>query len=133
MKKELQIFVIQKHDASHLHYDFRLELAGVLKSWAVPKGLPKKGEKHLAILVEDHNLEYANFEGIIPEGQYGAGKVEIEDKGSFENLSKLSLEDSFQEGNLKFHLNGKKFKGNFSLIKTKIGNNSKNWLLINLE
>jgi bifunctional non-homologous end joining protein LigD len=121
-----KIFVVQKHDASHLHYDFRLEIEGVLKSWAIPKGVPdKKGEKRLAVLVEDHPLEYADFEGVIPEGNYGAGTVKIWDKGIYEIIS-----GSFDEGKIEFHLNGKRFDGDYVLIKTKMNDEKKNWLLM---
>src|SRR5712671_3310393 len=100
-------FVIQKHDASRLHYDFRLELGGALKSWAVPKGLPfKKGEKHLAVQVEDHPLEYADFEGVIPEGQYGGGTVMVWDAGDYESLGSDDPLSDLAEGKLHFELHG---------------------------
>jgi bifunctional non-homologous end joining protein LigD len=125
--KESRRFVVQKHDASHLHYDFRLAIGGVLKSWAVPKG-PSINSKHkrLAILTEDHPMSYANFEGIIPEGNYGAGTVMVWDKGSYKNLSEREMEDGFKKGALKFELKGKKLKGAFTLIKFR---GDKNWLL----
>jgi DNA ligase D-like protein (predicted 3'-phosphoesterase) len=117
------IFVVQRHDARNLHYDFRLEMDGVLKSWAVPKEPPKeKGIKRLAIQTEDHPLAYANFEGEIPEGEYGAGKVEIWDKGNFE-LRKLEEKEIFVT------LHGDKLKGDYVLIKTKYGKEENGWLL----
>jgi len=113
----MTIFVIQKHYASHLHYDFRLEMKGVLKSWAIPKIPPKKsGIKRLAIQTEDHALDYADFEGIIKEGRYGAGKVEIWDKG------KVSFE-SIKKDKIVFELKGKKLKGKYVLVRFK-----NNWL-----
>jgi len=116
------VFVVQRHDASHLHYDFRLELDGVLKSWAVPKQLPKKaGIKRLAIQTEDHPLEYADFEGEIPEGEYGAGKVEIWDKGTFELRKR-------EEKEIVVTLEGGELKGDYVLIGTKYGNEGKGWL-----
>ncbi len=121
-------FVIQKHQASHLHYDLRLESEGVLKSWAVPKGMPKPGEKHLAMMVEDHPFEYKDFEGIIPPGNYGAGTVMIWDKGFYSPKNK-SLDEGIGEGEFSFILEGKKLNREFSLIKfNKGGRNS--WLLI---
>lgn len=129
-KVKKPLFVIQKHYARSLHFDLRLEMNGVLKSWAVPKGPPKKiGEKHLAVLTEDHPLEYANFEGIIPKGEYGAGKVEIWDKGTFENLKSDSLRHCFQKGVLEFMALGKRFKGNYALVHFK----EKNWLLMKIR
>ncbi|MBM4046726.1 MAG: ATP-dependent DNA ligase [Planctomycetes bacterium] len=112
-------FVVQKHHASRLHYDFRLELDGVLKSWAVPKGPPTEpGVRRLAVQVEDHPIEYADFQGVIPEGSYGAGTVEIWDSGTFELLKRSDKE-------LKFTLNGHKLTGPYYLIQT----DGKNWLL----
>src|SRR5213596_775245 len=104
-------FVIQKHDASRLHYDFRLQMEDVLKSWAVPKGLPwKKGEKHLAVEVEDHPIEYAGFEGTIPQGQYGGGTVMLWDRGVWECADE-NPGKSLKKGELKFVLQGDKLKG----------------------
>lgn len=115
------IFVIQEHHATHLHWDLRLEMGGTLRSWAVPKEPPTvEGVKRLAIQVEDHPVEYANFEGIIPAGMYGAGTVKIWDKGEF------SLEEEI-ENKLIFELKGKRMVGKYSLIKVpKMGKNS--WL-----
>jgi len=121
-EKHKSIFVIQKHHATHLHWDFRLEIDGVLKSWAIPKKPPeKKGIKRLAIQVKDHPLTYANFEGKIPEGQYGAGEVKIWDKGEH-------ILDSIKPDKIVFHLKGKKLEGKYVLVKTKIGKQKKNWL-----
>lgn len=124
------IFVIQKHHARSLHYDLRLETRGVLKSWAVPKGPPKKiGEKRLAVLTENHPLEYAKFEGIIPEGNYGAGKVEIWDSGTYENLKSHAVSTCFKEGVIEFRAEGKRLKGCYALVHFK----EKNWLLIKIR
>jgi bifunctional non-homologous end joining protein LigD len=119
------IFVLQKHHAKTLHYDFRLEKDGVLKSWAVPKGLPdKKGEKRLAIETEDHELEFACFEGTIPEGEYGAGTVEIVDKGFYEL-------EVWTDTKITVYLKGDVLSGKFVLIRTgKPG--EKSWLIIRL-
>ncbi|MEM0058717.1 MAG: DNA polymerase ligase N-terminal domain-containing protein [Candidatus Bathyarchaeia archaeon] len=115
------IFVVQRHQARRLHYDFRLEMDGVLKSWAVPKEPPlEPGVRRLAVEVEDHSLDYANFEGVIPEGMYGAGKVEIWDKGTYQ-LKHRSI------NKIEFSLNGEKMHGDYVLIRFK-GN--RNWLLI---
>jgi len=114
-----RIFVIQKHAARRLHYDLRLEMDGVLKSWAVPKEPPKTaGVKRLAVQVEDHPIEYADFEGIIPEGYYGAGKVEIWDKGSY--ILKERTDDK-----IIFELNGEKLRGTYVLLRFK---GDRNWL-----
>jgi len=117
------IFVIHEHRASHHHWDFRLEINKILKSWVIPKQPPKtKGVKRLAIQVENHPIDYANFEGIIPEGQYGAGTVKIWDKGTYE----LKEKDSKK---IEFVLHGKKLKGKYVLIKTHYGNKpEKSWL-----
>lgn len=135
--KDQLIFVVQRHAASRLHYDFRLEMEGVLKSWAVPKGpsLDPK-DKRLAMMVEDHPYDYKDFEGNIPEGNYGAGQVEVWDSGTYEPLdetSKLSDEKELLKelhaGSLKFILHGKKLKGEFALVKMKNTDNNA-WLLI---
>ena len=126
-KAKGDIFVVQKHHASHLHYDFRLEVDGVLKSWAVPKGPssdPK--DKRLAVMTEDHPLEYADFAGVIPEGEYGAGTVEIWDKGTWEPVNDVA--EGLEQRKLEFVLYGKKLKGAWVLVGMK--NSPKTWLLI---
>lgn len=136
--KKALTFVIQRHQASHLHYDFRLEMEGVLKSWAVPKGPslnPK--DKRLAMMVEDHPYDYGSFEGEIPKGNYGAGVVEIWDKGTYEHISikdpvagnKQLLKD-LKSGSIKIVLKGKKLKGEFALVKMKGDKPANSWLLI---
>ena len=113
-------FVVHKHQARHLHYDFRLEMEGVLKSWAVPKGVPvESGVRRLAVQVENHPIEYIDFVGMIPEGEYGAGIVEIWDKGKFALGEKTP-------DRLEFTLDGEKLSGNYVLIHT----DENNWLLI---
>ncbi|MCR6624269.1 MAG: 3'-phosphoesterase [archaeon YNP-LCB-024-027] len=121
MSGEERIFVVHRHEARRLHWDLRLEMNGVLKSWAVPKEPPtERGVRRLAIMVEDHPLEYANFQGIIPEGHYGAGKVEIWDKGTYKPIEVTDRKIVFQ-------LNGEKLKGEYVLLKyDKSGEN--NWL-----
>src|SRR3978361_1207474 len=136
-------FVIQKHDASHLHYDFRLEMEGVLKSWAVPKGPSTDPSiKRLAMMVEDHPYDYRNFEGIIPKGQYGGGTVIVWDAGNFlpiglekgegKKEAEKILMKQLHEGNLKFVMNGEKLKGEYHLVKTK-GRMENGWLLMNAK
>jgi bifunctional non-homologous end joining protein LigD len=132
-------FVVQKHAASRLHYDFRLEMDGVLKSWAVPKGPSlNPADKRLAMQVEDHPFDYKDFEGIIPAGNYGAGTVMVWDEGTYEPLGKTkdtkaarekTLLKELRDGSLKFRLNGKKLKGEFALVRTK-GRGENSWLLI---
>jgi bifunctional non-homologous end joining protein LigD len=122
-------FVVHEHHASHLHYDFRLEMGGVLKSWAIPKGPSMNpAERRLAILVDDHPLEYADFKGIIPEGSYGAGAVLIWDAGNFEPLE--SPEAALKAGRLSFRLRGKRLKGEFALALLKGRGGGKQWLLM---
>jgi bifunctional non-homologous end joining protein LigD len=124
-------FVIQKHAARRLHYDFRLEMQGVLKSWALPKGLPwKRGEKHLAVEVEDHPIEYEDFEGIIPEGQYGGGTVMVWDRGSYHVYGEEPVK-SLREGKLHLVLDGKKAKGEWTLVRIRGRDDEKNqWLIL---
>ena len=129
---EGNLYIIQKHAASHLHYDLRLELGGVLKSWAVPKGPSlKPTEKRLAVHVEDHPIEYGAFEGIIPEGEYGGGTVMLWDRGTWEPEG--DPHEGYARGDLKFKLHGEKLKGSWVLARMKGkpgGNEGKNWLLI---
>lgn len=116
------IYSIQKHSATHLHYDLRLERNGVLKSWAIPKEPPKtKGEKRLAVETEDHPIGYAFFSGKIPEGNYGAGKVEVWDRGTYSIIEEHA-------NDMVIKINGRKLKGEYVLVKTKMGNNPRNWL-----
>jgi len=122
---EQPIFVVQRHDARRLHYDFRLERDGALASWAVPKGVPlEPGEQHLAVHVEDHPLDYADFEGEIPKGNYGAGTVEIWDRGTYELLEEK------KNGGLTVRLHGEKLKGTWALVPAKLSGDPKNWLII---
>jgi bifunctional non-homologous end joining protein LigD len=124
-RRKEPIFVVQRHDARRLHYDFRLERDGVLASWAVPKGIPlEPGERHLAVHVEDHPLEYATFEGEIPAGQYGAGQVDIWDQGTYELLEEK------RDGGLTVRLAGERLHGLWALVPAKLSGDPKNWLLI---
>jgi bifunctional non-homologous end joining protein LigD len=117
-------FVVQKHAATRLHYDFRLEKDGVLVSWAVPKGVPETvGEKHLAVHVEDHPLEYGSFEGDIPKGNYGAGHVDIWDQGFYKPIK-------WDDKVVEIILVGERLSGRYSLVKTNLGGQEKNWLII---
>src|SRR5436189_4486568 len=118
-------FVVQKHAASHLHYDFRLEMDGVLKSWAVPKGPSRDPTvRRLAMAVEDHPMDYADFEGIIPEGEYGGGTVMVWDRGTY--IPESQMTSDFRKGELKVTLQGVKLKGSWVLVRTK----GRQWLLI---
>ena len=127
------MFVIQKHDATRLHYDFRLELNGVLKSWAVPKGIPTtKGDKRLAMHVEDHPIDYGDFEGIIPSGNYGAGSVMVWDTGTWEPNDE-DARKALRDGKLKFHLHGQKLEGEWTLVRMRARSEQSGkdeWLLI---
>lgn len=138
-RTKLPIFVVQKHAATNLHYDVRIEINDVLVSWAVPKGPPKTiGEKHLAIRTENHPLEYATFEGIIPEGNYGAGKVKIWDSGTCQSIKYhhgklLSLSESLKKGSLEVRMYGKKLKGSYAFIKTHLPGKQEQWLMIKIH
>lgn len=131
-------FVIQKHDASRLHYDFRLAVNGVLKSWAVPKGpSTDPADKRLAIQVEDHPLDYADFEGTIPEGEYGAGEVIVWDRGRYRNLRAGGDDDrdmaaSLDDGLIEVELAGEKLRGGYALKRIEDGDKPK-WLLIKMD
>ncbi len=131
-------FVIQKHDASTLHYDFRIEADGVLKSWAVPKGpSTDPSEKRMAIPTEDHPLEYADFEGVIPEGEYGAGTVLVWDRGPYRNITEKDgktrpVEKALAAGHLLIELDGEKISGGYALHRTGSGDDAR-WLLIKMD
>jgi bifunctional non-homologous end joining protein LigD len=124
-------FCVQRHDATRLHYDFRLEVDGVLKSWAVPKGPTlDPGMKHLAAHVEDHPLDYGDFEGNIPAGNYGAGSVMLWDRGAWELLGDLPAEQQLARGDFKFRLHGEKLNGEFALVLMKGRGKGNEWLII---
>lgn len=137
-KSKEPLFVIQKHDASHLHYDFRLEIEGVLASWAVPKGLPtKSAERRLALPTDDHPMEYAQFEGIIPQGHYGGGTVMVWDIGTYINLREKkdgsSMKEAKKEGTIEVFLKGKKLWGAYALVKTKGMSNKESWIVLKMK
>jgi DNA ligase D-like protein (predicted 3'-phosphoesterase) len=131
-------FVIHKHAASHLHYDFRLAIDGVLKSWAVPKGPSRNPkDKRLAIVTDDHPMTYGTFEGVIPEGSYGAGTVMIWDKGTYRNIKKeegrlVPMHECYQRGTIEITLKGKKLNGSYALVRTQL-HGGDNWLLIKMR
>jgi DNA ligase D-like protein (predicted 3'-phosphoesterase) len=122
-----RIYVVHEHHASHLHWDFRLEMTGVLRSWAVPKTPPETvGVRRLAVEVEDHPLDYAFFEGEIPEGEYGAGIVTLWDRGTYEAVAAT-------EDKIVFTIHGERLKGNYCLLRTRFGGAAKNWLLFKMK
>jgi bifunctional non-homologous end joining protein LigD len=124
-------FCVQRHDATRLHYDFRLEIGGVLKSWAIPKGPTlDPGVKHFAAHVEDHPLEYGSFEGNIPAGNYGGGSVMLWDRGTFDLLGDVSADQQLARGDLKFRLHGEKLQGDFAIVLMKGRGKGNEWLLL---
>jgi DNA ligase D-like protein (predicted 3'-phosphoesterase) len=131
-------FVVQKHDASRLHYDFRLDVDGVMKSWAVPKGpSTDPGEKRLAVPTEDHPLDYQDFEGVIPAGQYGAGTVLVWDAGTYRNLNEredreVPMGEALAAGHAKFWLEGEKLRGGWALTRFRSGKDEA-WLLVKMD
>ena len=131
-------FVIQKHAASRLHYDFRIEVGGVLKSWAVPKGpSTNPRDKRLAVPTEDHPMEYADFEGVIPEGEYGGGAVMVWDAGTYVNIrekdgKEIPMDKCFEDGHIAIRLEGKKLEGGYGLVRTGKGEKAR-WLLIKMN
>lgn len=134
----MPLFVIQEHKSTTHHYDFRLEVDGVLKSWAIPKGpSTDPREKRLAIMTDDHSMEYANIEGIIPKGEYGAGTVIVWDKGTYRNLkvkngNVVPMADGLEKGHVTFWLEGSKLKGGYSLTRF-IRGDQKQWLLVKMD
>lgn len=137
-KSSTLIFVVQKHAATHLHYDFRLEVNGVLVSWAIPKGPSMNpADKRLAMKVEDHPYDWRDFEGTIPEGSYGAGTVMVWDSGDYYPVDEhgrrgdeYTMEEGLQQGKISFVLEGKKLSGLFAMVKLKHGAKGNEWLLI---
>ncbi|KPK10918.1 MAG: DNA ligase [Myxococcales bacterium SG8_38] len=134
------IFVIQQHDATTLHYDFRIEVEGVLKSWAVPKGpSTDPREKRLAVATEDHPLSYADFEGVIPEDEYGAGTVLVWDAGPYKNITEdddgneIPIKKALKKGTVEIWLEGKKLRGGYALVHSKMRGDRKNWLLVKMK
>jgi len=128
-------YVIQKHDASQLHYDLRLEIDGALKSWAIPKGpSTDPSDKRLAVETEDHPLDYAEFEGTIPEDEYGGGTVMVWDQGTFENLKEdTSLKQGFEDGHLEVWIDGEKLQGGYALNHFRDENDTRQWLLVKMK
>jgi bifunctional non-homologous end joining protein LigD len=125
------VFVVQKHAARRLHYDFRLAIGGTLVSWAVPKGPSQNAaDKRLAVQTEDHPLEYGGFEGKIPEGSYGAGTVMLWDRGTFQLEGDANAAKQLARGEIKFSLNGEKLRGSFALVKLKNSEKGNEWLMI---
>jgi DNA ligase D-like protein (predicted 3'-phosphoesterase) len=133
------VFVVQEHHATHLHYDLRLEVSGVLKSWAVPKEpVMDPSVKRLAVEVEDHPLDYASFEGEIEEGEYGAGRVILWDQGAYENVlarknPPKSMEEALRDGHVEVDLHGERLIGRFALIRTRFAGKKQNWLFIKMK
>lgn len=126
-------FVVQKHQASRLHYDLRLEVQGALVSWAIPKGpSTDPGEKRLAIRVEDHSLDYIDYEGRIPEGEYGAGEVIVWDTGTYQNLKDKDMRRAIEDGHLSVYLQGEKLMGGYALTRFKQDEREK-WLLVKMR
>lgn len=139
-KRGQRMFVIQKHDASRLHYDFRLEIDGVLKSWAIPKGpSTNPADKRLSVETEDHPISYADFEGVIPEDEYGGGTVMVWDTGTYKNLKKhkeggeMAMEKAYEQGTIEVELRGKKIKGGYALRRFKKEKDKQQWLLIKMK
>lgn len=133
-------FVIQQHDATSMHWDFRLEIDGVLVSWAVPKGpSTDPRDKRLAVRTEDHPVDYLDFEGVIPEGEYGAGAVIVWDTGRYRNLrgekgtDACSMSDCLDQGQLEVYLEGRKLTGGYALVHARTGGEDKNWLLVKMD
>jgi DNA ligase D-like protein (predicted 3'-phosphoesterase) len=139
-KRGNPIFVIQEHAARSHHFDLRIEVDGVLKSWAVPKGpSTDPRDKRLAVAVEDHPLDYADFEGVIPRGEYGAGRVIVWDAGPYRNLRRdeeggeIPMDAALEQGRLEVWLEGRKVRGGYALVHSRLGGKQENWLLVKMD